>query len=692
VKNLFGLVILILVVSPLPAAETGWWNPAWQCRREVVFPETTDATVFEVVFPTHGSVRADGGDVRVVAGGAEVPTKVLSVGPGELAHVVFERKGAGPHFIYWNHPKAPAPRDWTPPAGVLLEVRGYPGEEIKSLKEWRKAWAAGKPRQGLDFVPNIFFGYNPFGDPENILTHFVGHLRCPAAGEYTFATDSDDASFLLIDGKLVTEWPGNHGACGLATHSGRAKLAAGTHVIEYCHAQGGGDMRINAAWAPPGAEDPKVIPPEAFVPLEAAKVKALETPAKALVPDFLPVNAGEAVLNPEGDEYIIRMHFENLADEETLKDWTCRWFFGDGTTSDAPSPDHVYLVPGDYSVTLKMVKGYDEKSATMKVAVARDRGRDAKAIDLRESYYDVVKTYDVSRMDPVYAWRVMYYFERVAKRDDEIAAGKVLLSRENNLDEDTLCRAVGLYAEAMRVVGKDYEGARKMLLDYEKRMKSAEHASALALAAGDIAMWHLKKLDLAEADYRRVIFTYGEKSAKSTLRRALVRMGDIFRWRGDGPRAREFLDRASLIPVDNRDAVQRMVRAGYFARSVEALLAAGDMDFAYETLVQWAWEFPEDLLDGSWTELRVKWLIRNKEYTGGIAEVESLLKMSPKTLYAPTLLWLAADCAEATGDRAGAAKLLERILTDYPEASNKGAAVKRIEELKKPAPPAAAAK
>jgi hypothetical protein len=82
-------------------------------------------------------------------------------------------------------------------------------------------------------------------------------------------------------------------------------------------------------------------------------------------------------------------------------------------------------------------------------------------------------------------------------------------------------------------------------------------------------------------------------------------------------------------------------------------------------------------------ELRVKWLIRNKEFPGGIAEVESLLKLNPKTPYAPSLLWLAADCAEAAGDKPAALKLLERILSDYPEATNKDAVLKRLEALRK---------
>jgi tetratricopeptide (TPR) repeat protein len=611
---------------------------------------------------------------------------VLAVGPGDVVRIVLERQGDVPHVIYWNNPAPPARAEWSPRAGCLIETRLYPGQAIDSLDAWNKAWTAARP-QGCRFVPNVFFGHNPLGPHENFLSRFTGYLKCEKAGRYQFATDSDDASFLSIDGRLIVAWPGGHGGAARAEYTGFADLAAGVHRIDYHHAQGQGGCLMSAAWRPPDAPNVHVIEPGAFVPVGRADVGAVETRTGELVPDFLPVNVDQAVLTPDADEYLIRMGFRNLLPEATLAEWSSRWSFGDGTTSDEPSPDHVYMLPGDYEVTLKLVKGYDERMTRMKVHVERDWDRDPKNIALREQFYDVIRAYDVSRMDPEHAWRVTYYFTRIAKRDDAVRAGKALLARgETDLDEKTLTRAVTLYAETMRELGKDYEGARKMLLDYEKRMKGVEHKAALALAAGDIDMWHRKDLEDAEACYRRVIFSYGERAEKQTLRRALVRMGDIYRWRHDAEKSREFLHRAQAIPVDERDPVQKSVRAGFLARTVEELLEKGDMELAYDTLVTWAWEFPADQLEGWWTEFRVRWLIRNKEYPGGIAEVESLLKLNPKSLYAPTLLWLAADCAEATGDRTKAVELLERILTDYPESHDKKKVVERIESLKKPPP------
>lgn len=44
--------------------------------------------------------------------------------------------------------------------------------------------------------------------------------------------------------------------------------------------------------------------------------------------------------------------FENFSQTETSASYT--WYFGDGSTSNAPFPNHVYEVPGSYTVTLEM--------------------------------------------------------------------------------------------------------------------------------------------------------------------------------------------------------------------------------------------------------------------------------------------------------------------------------------------------
>ena len=47
--------------------------------------------------------------------------------------------------------------------------------------------------------------------------------------------------------------------------------------------------------------------------------------------------------------------FENYSQTETAASYT--WYFGDGSTSNAASPSHVYALPGNYTVTLEMETG-----------------------------------------------------------------------------------------------------------------------------------------------------------------------------------------------------------------------------------------------------------------------------------------------------------------------------------------------
>ncbi|HUU43195.1 MAG TPA: PA14 domain-containing protein, partial [Planctomycetota bacterium] len=380
--------ILILLTS---AAHADGWDDAWGCRRTVVFPDETRAAHFEVVFPNHGLGQEPGWDVRVITDGKEVPSCVMSVTPGGATRVVFERRGTAPHHIYWNNPAAP-PRPATPlHAGVLFQSASYDGSAVNTLGEWHARWATART-QGARYVPGIHLGHNPLGPGENFLSRFTGWFRAPVDGDYVFATDSDDASFLLVDSRLVTQWPGAHGATGQARHVGTIRLRAGVHRIEYLHAQSDGGLLMNAAWQPPGTPQPVVMPPEAFVPVERASVGRIERRDGVFVPDFLVTNVGQAVLDPDATQYLVKMHFENLADAATLETHATRWFFGDGTTSTEVSPDHVYLKPGDYDVTLVMVRGYEELKFTAKVQVERDWDREPRTIDLRESYYDIIRT------------------------------------------------------------------------------------------------------------------------------------------------------------------------------------------------------------------------------------------------------------------------------------------------------------
>jgi hypothetical protein len=91
------------------------------------------------------------------------------------------------------------------------------------------------------------------GFPEqHAADHFAlrhsGYIAVPADGLYTFFTTSDDGSQLLIDGQLIVDNDGPHGA---VERSGTVGLIAGTHRIEVRYFEVNGGDSLEAAWQGP---------------------------------------------------------------------------------------------------------------------------------------------------------------------------------------------------------------------------------------------------------------------------------------------------------------------------------------------------------------------------------------------------------------------------------------------------------
>lgn len=78
---------------------------------------------------------------------------------------------------------------------------------------------------------------------------FNANLFIPADDVYRFFTRSDDGSQLFIDGKLVVDNDGLHGAREIM---GQAPLARGWHSIRVLYFEGDGSDELSVEWRPPG--------------------------------------------------------------------------------------------------------------------------------------------------------------------------------------------------------------------------------------------------------------------------------------------------------------------------------------------------------------------------------------------------------------------------------------------------------
>jgi len=84
-----------------------------------------------------------------------------------------------------------------------------------------------------------------------------GWLRTDRDGEYTFYTTSDDGSTLEIDGQVVVDNGGVHGA---VLRAGTLTTTRGLHRIRVRFFQGTEGFEFRAAWTPPDQKIPSALP------------------------------------------------------------------------------------------------------------------------------------------------------------------------------------------------------------------------------------------------------------------------------------------------------------------------------------------------------------------------------------------------------------------------------------------------
>jgi DNA-binding beta-propeller fold protein YncE len=134
-----------------------------------------------------------------------------------------------------------------------------------------------------------------------------GKLLAERPGLYKLGTNSDDGSLLFVDGGLVVDNGGLHGARYV---EGSLNLTAGYHDFELRYFQDGGSRALDLWWTPPGGKK-ELIPPTNLFPWEGdvparrpAEPEQAETPLPGTLADQTwrtwTVEEGERMMEPRG--------------------------------------------------------------------------------------------------------------------------------------------------------------------------------------------------------------------------------------------------------------------------------------------------------------------------------------------------------------------------------------------------------
>jgi len=232
--------------APVPAPGTGWAIPSAPARFvvELDHPEKPAALAWvSLDLPESSWTTAS---LRVFTEkGEAVGSDLLWTAPGEPALVRFDSSSGAKRYEIYCGSDWPALPLQNSANGVLLESRAGDGKSVDHLPDMLQAWNQGGTIQGRALVEGLFEGGNRFGPQGNSLEHFKGWFTAAEPEHLELSTISNDASFVLVDGKEVVEWPGLHDFHGglAGQHQGAVDLAAGVHALDYYNAYVASDER-----------------------------------------------------------------------------------------------------------------------------------------------------------------------------------------------------------------------------------------------------------------------------------------------------------------------------------------------------------------------------------------------------------------------------------------------------------------
>ncbi|MFA7173884.1 MAG: PKD domain-containing protein, partial [Kiritimatiellia bacterium] len=380
-RNMPLLTLALLWLSQ--PVNAGWQLPAAECRRELKVEGTGSAlvTATTTVFLDDRS----SGFILIDAQNKPRPFALLNC-LGSRVSIHFEAMPGESFSLYPLAATALPPPVIVHRSGLLHQTRTYNGSEVKSAEEFNQLWESATP-QGGSFEEHVYSASNPFGPNTNTLHRYDGMLRITKPGVTTFCVASTDASFLLINDRLVASWPGLHSVADGLDGSKRGLLdlqQPGGYRFTYLHANSGANSFAIAAMIAPGEKQHFVIGPEFFSSAAYAFVGPLIGRDGAPQADFIWENRHMITIR---DHRLYDMLFEAPAFKEDPAA-TYQWEFGDNTRASGAKVEHLVFADGDFPVTLTVTSKGRKSICCQTIRVAprygQSEGDDNRALALLE--------------------------------------------------------------------------------------------------------------------------------------------------------------------------------------------------------------------------------------------------------------------------------------------------------------------
>jgi hypothetical protein len=132
-----------------------------------------------------------------------------------------------------------------PSSGKGVTASIFYGKGLERVPHMEK----GTQMAQIDLLEFSSEGFEYPKGPDQLAVGYVGYLKVPVSGEYTFYTESDDGSNLYVNDALVVDNDGNH---GVRSRQGTITLDKGKHKIEVTWFNSGGGLWLQTYIKGPG--------------------------------------------------------------------------------------------------------------------------------------------------------------------------------------------------------------------------------------------------------------------------------------------------------------------------------------------------------------------------------------------------------------------------------------------------------
>lgn len=362
-------------------------------------------------------------------------------------------------------------------SGVLRRVKKFEAGNVKDLAMFKKLWEKNT-LEGARFEKKIYSGWNPFGPKQNSLHWYSAFINIPRDGEWTFFSASIDASFLLIDDKLVVNSPyrkwitnGQRGK-----YKGTLNLKKGVHRLDYLHANHHPHYCYAiAAILPPGAKKRSyhVIPEEFYTSVLTATAGALKTFSGKPTCDFNWRIIDMIELN-ERQMYVVNF-------KTPFKKYLS-WSMG----SNSPEFNYFYFKTGKYPVELKCKAGKIKQELVVDYQyMLKPLGADKVKKFISEALKQE-KQYGIQTEG--YAFLASALIKLKMKKEAE-AFYKHLLTKQNSVPPEITFNLFNDLMLAYLLDTERYKNAEKQLRILLKIIKSPKLLSTANLAYSELQFY-----------------------------------------------------------------------------------------------------------------------------------------------------------------------------------------------------------